>query len=797
VYRLASSLGVNGYVANSTRGVVVLAQGKHAARLLARLKRDLPPLAVVSSYSVTRVRARQYEGFTIKPSRNDAGEGVDVLPDLATCADCRRELLDPHDRRYGYAFINCTHCGPRYTIIQTLPYDRPRTSMARFQMCPQCRREYTDPSNRRYHAQPIACPDCGPGLRLLQPRARTSAVTPPVEAAAQAILAGRIVAIKALGGFQLACDATNNSAVARLRRRKDRPAKPFALMCRGVAEARLVCRVSARARKTLLSPAAPIVLLPKSPAPALHIADSVAPGNSRLGVILCYTPLHIVLFESLRRLTGKPAALVMTSANRKDDPITADDAELARDLGRIPDLVLTHDRPIANRCDDSVVLVDDDTSHSTHRSRLGADPGRSAARCPWLSLVRRARGYAPQPLALAEMFHVKRAVLAVGAESKNAFALANGGRAFLSPHVGTVATAPGERFWFDTFTRYVKWTGIRPEVIACDSHPDYASTRLAERLSRDQGLPLVRVQHHYAHVLSVMAEHGLAGPALGLAFDGTGYGTDGAVWGCEFVLVQRDLNWRRVGHLGYLRLAGAGDEVASPARVASEYHRQLKATRGSGSNLRPSEPLNPTALFTSSLGRLFDAVAATVGVCSSASFDGQAPAALEAVADPEERGHWFGRELLDLSLSPALIRPEPMLLAVERETSAGTRPATVSARFHNTIALAAARLADELCRRLGVATVCLSGGSFQNSLLRRRIVAELRLAGHRVYWNHLVPLNDGGVALGQVAAAARIPDVGPPPRWHSGRFLPAACRERSCRSESRLRPNAKLDIQRC
>jgi len=757
VYRLANSLRVRGYVANSTRGVIIIAQGGQARRLLDRLKADPPPLAAYSSYRVARVRTRRYATFTIKPTRNSQlvtrNSPIHVLPDLATCPDCRREISDPHDRRHGYAFTNCTQCGPRYTIIQALPYDRPRTTMARFHMCPQCRREYTDPSDRRYHAQPIACQHCGPRLQLLGPRANPRPTTTPIEDAARALLHGRILAIKSLGGFHLACDATNDRAVARLRKRKNRPDKPLALMCQTPAVARLIARVSARARRTLLSPAAPIVLLPRRPAPALHLADSVAPGNSRLGVMLCYTPLHALLFDHLRRLTGKPAVLVMTSANRKDNPITADDADLAKEVGGVPDLILTHNRPIANRCDDSVVLVDDDGKGSN------CSPGRAGARdssgsaSPWLSLVRRARGFAPQPLALAEMFHVKHAVLAVGAEFKNAFALAKGTRAFMSPHIGTVATGQGERFWLDTFARYTKWTGIQPEVIACDSHPDYASTRLAESLGRKLGLPLVRIQHHYAHILSVMAEHGLAGPVLGLAFDGNGYGTDGAVWGCEFLLVQEDLNWARVGHLGYLRFAGAGDEVADPSRVARAYMRQVSGAvspmRGRLHDRRP----NPTGLRTSSLGRLFDAVAATVGVASSASFDGQAPTALEAIADRKEVGHWFTPDVLDVSVSPSLIRPEPLLVDVSRETSAGVSPATISAKFHNTIALAAVRLAEVLCQWHHVKTVCLSGGSFQNSLLRHCVSSRLRHPGRRVYWNHLVPLNDGGVALGQVAAA--------------------------------------------
>jgi hydrogenase maturation protein HypF len=733
VYRLAKALGVSGFVRNSSRGVEVVAQGRNARAFLDQLRRRPPPLAAVTSMRVTSIYSRPYRDFTIRSSQKEAGRGVDVLPDIATCPDCRREIADPSNRRFGYAFTNCTQCGPRYTIINALPYDRPRTTMAGFRMCQQCRREYTDPADRRYHAQPIACPECGPRLALGGwPAVLT---VPLVDAAAQALLAGRTIAIKSLGGFQLACDATNTRAVARLRARKNRPAKPFAVMCESASVARRFCRVGHRAREILLSAAAPIVLLPKAPQPSIRVAESVAPANPRIGVMVCYTPLHVVLLERLRRLSGDPAVLVMTSGNRKEDPIIVDELELAEELPRVADLVLTHDRPIANRCDDSVVM---------------ADSVRQAS----VTVVRRARGYAPRAVALAPMFHVKQPVLAVGAEFKNAFALASGGKAFLSPHVGTVATARGEEFWLATFERYVAWTGIQPELVAADLHPDYASTRLAERLSHDLKLPLVRVQHHHAHILSVMAEHSLSGPVLGIAFDGTGYGTDGAVWGGEFLLVQSDAKWQRVGHLGYLRLARAGAEVADPAYVARVYAAQARAAAGAGAGRQRAA--GDRFLRTSSVGRLFDAAAASIGACRHATFDGQAPVALEAVADPGERSHWFSPDLLDLSASPALLRPEPILLGVAREAAAGVPPATVAARFHNTVSRAAVRLADALCRKSDAGAVCLSGGSFQNSLLRCRVVAGLRSLGRQVYWNEAVPLNDGGIALGQVAACSGL-----------------------------------------
>ena len=729
VYRLAGSLGVRGFVRNSSRGVLILAQGRNARRLLDQLRQAPPPRAAITSFRVARVRTRPYRTFSIGSSRAETGSGVDVLPDLALCQDCRREIDDPRNHRFGYAFTNCTQCGPRYTIIRHLPYDRPNTTMAGFAMCAKCRQEYTDPGDRRYHAQPIACPVCGPRLVTVPAQARV----PPIQAATEALLDGKIVAIKSLGGFQLACDATSRHAVAILRKRKHRPAKPFALMCESPAVARLFCRVSLPARQLLLSAAAPVVLLPKSPRPRTNVAALVAPGNSRLGVMLPYTPLHAVLFEQLRSRTGKAAVLVMTSANRRDDPIIAEENRLAEELPGVPDLILTHERPIANRCDDSVVLAE---------ARVSSPP----------ALVRRARGYAPQPVPLGRMFHVKQPVLAVGGEFKNTFALAAGGRAFLSPHIGTVATAAGEEFWLDTLAMYTRWTGIRPQRVAADLHPDYASTRLAERLSRDLGLPLVRIQHHYAHILSVMAEHDLVGPVLGLAFDGTGYGTDGAIWGGEFLLVRDGANWQRIGHLSYLNLANAGDEVAMPARVANAYLKQARAVGQSG--VRRLAVARASARPTSSFGRLFDAVAALTGACRVATFDGQAPVALEALADQKEQGHWYSPDILDLAVSPAVLKPEPILLDVARETAAGVSPATVAARFHNTLSKAVVILAKALCRRHGIATICLSGGSFQNSLLRQRVAAGLRSRGRRVYWNQLVPLNDGGLSYGQAAAVA-------------------------------------------
>ena len=736
VYRLAGALGVLGSVSNSTAGVRILAQGPNSRRLARELEAHPPPLARIASFTVRRTKCRPFNNFEIVTSRRAADSGVEVLPDIATCPDCRREVADPHDRRAGYAFTNCTQCGPRYTIIENLPYDRPRTTMTRFAMCPDCAREYRCPTDRRFHAQPNACPVCGPRLLLLDNRGE-AVPGDPVALAAMAIARGKTVAVKSLGGFQLACDALSNRAVATLRRRKNRPFKPLAVMCADLATVRRFCRIDRAGGEMLLSPGAPIVLLARRLRPTLTVSRLVAPGNNRYGVMLAYTPLHLLLLAKVRAIQGTPTVLVMTSANRRDDPITADDEELFAELGGVFDIALTHDRPIANRCDDSVV---------------------ASGRAPML--VRRARGQAPQSIRLEPVFHVKQPCLAVGAELKDCFTLAQDGRAFPGPHIGSLASARAERFFAATLERYIAWTGIRPRVIACDLHPDYLSTRLAERLSADRQVPLVRVQHHYAHVLSVMAEHGVREPVLGLAFDGTGYGTDGAIWGCEFVGVDEDLGWSRLAHLAYLRLNQAGDATADPAMTAAAYLLQALGRVPPGIRLGPSlgqldrVAATTRGTWTSSLGRLFDAVAAIIGVRARASFEGEAPAALEAAAEAGERRSYYSADMLDFGRRPALIRTPGIIRAVAEDARVGTAAGVVAARFQNTVVKAAAAMADRLAQERGVRTVVLSGGSFQNDALRIGIVSALGRIGYRTLHNRLVPANDGGISLGQAVAAA-------------------------------------------
>ncbi|UCG43546.1 MAG: carbamoyltransferase HypF, partial [candidate division WOR-3 bacterium] len=548
VYRLAKSRGVFGTVSNSSRGVEIIAQGPNTRAFVRDLRRNAPPLARIARFRVVEFDAPRLSDFKIVRSRKDSALGVDVLPDISVCPECRSELLDPRDRRYRYPFINCTQCGPRYTIIESLPYDRTQTTMKRFPMCPDCSREYSDPTDRRFHAQPDACAECGPRVSLLDTKG-TLVAADAISVAAEVLDRGKILAIKSLGGYQLACDATDDRAVRLLRRRKGRPSKPLAIMCRNVRTARGLCRVNRASRVLLASPAAPIVLMPKGPKPHTRLSPMIAPGNNCYGVMMAYTPLHVLLLDELMRRSGCEPVLVMSSANRSDEPIAASEEEVLADLAGIFDFILTHDRPIANRCDDSVVLGTDEAITS-----------------------RRARGYAPQPIVLDRPFHVKQAVLALGGELRNCFALAKRDKAYLSPHIGDVSSPRGEDFLHKTLDRYLEWTGgTRPGAIACDLHPDYASTRLAERLSRRINTPLYRVQHHYAHIVSVMAERGLRGPVLGLACDGTGFGLDGAVWGCEFLLIKPDLSWTRVGHLGYLKLTEAGGVLANPSRVATGY----------------------------------------------------------------------------------------------------------------------------------------------------------------------------------------------------------------------------------
>lgn len=725
VYQLAHNLGIKGTVRNTMGGVKIVAQGKNLNLFIRRLKNEPPPLSVINSFDVSYSKSECYENFIILPSTIESSKnlGVYVLPDLALCPDCRKEILNPKDRRYRYPFINCTQCGPRYTIIFDLPYDRERTTMKVFSLCDQCAKEYRNPRNRRFHAEPIACPVCGPSLTLYDKKNRKLPGDPIIKAAA-ALASGKVVAIKSLGGFHLACDATLDRAVNLLRKRKERSSKPFAVMVEDPAIARLFCRLSPTALRNLKSIRAPIVLAPKLRYGKIPISPLVAPNNPYIGVMVAYTPLHLLLFKAYRQLTKKPAVLIMTSANKSDEPIIHTDLELQRELAPIFNLNLSHNRNIANRCDDSVVMTDGEKT----------------------IMVRRSRGYAPQPMPLGKMFHVKHPTLAVGGDGRNVFALAQGEDVFLSPHIGELESNRNGQFFLATLERLIKWTGIKPERVVCDLHPDYHSVRRAEELGEKWGVEVYRVQHHYAHILSVMAEHDLKPPVLGLACDGTGFGLDGAIWGCEIIHIHPDLSWARVAHLGYLRHSAGGGMVADPVKLGEDYCAQAGVDRLKilSLGLTPIKTEQALPYVTSSLGRFFDAVAAITGVCRRATFEGEAAIALEKAAIDA------GRLLLKPPTFNRNLDPRLILRWVVDKTVNQAPPQQIALAFHHSLVRGLGEAVAKIAKLHRINQVCLSGGSIQNSLLRKGLKNFLRRKGLTVYHNEKVPLNDGGIALGQV-----------------------------------------------
>ena len=750
VYRLAMELGLTGWVLNKAAGVTIEVQGAPEAvgRFAERLPSELPPLAEIATCQVRDVEVMAGEKhFEIHPSEGGELTDAQVTVDTATCADCLRELADPDDPRYGYPFINCTNCGPRYTIVHRIPYDRPNTTMADFDLCPLCSREYGDPSNRRFHAQPVACPVCGPTVRLVDPEGCQLHVRDAIRAAAEMILDRKIVAIKGLGGFHLACRADDEDTVRRLRERKRRDAKPFALMVRDLDRARELCEITPEAEALLAGHLRPIVLLPRrdgdAPPGICRVAPAVALGLNTLGIMLPYTPVHHLLFQHVE------LPLVMTSANYSEEPLVKDNDEAIRRLGRLADALLVHDRRIERRLDDSVVQV--------------LAGGRT-------SVVRRARGYAPQPVRI-DVASFAGGILAVGAELKSAVCLYRDNRAVLGEHIGDLKDGPTYRHFIDTIAHLETLFEIVPEVIAADLHPQYLSTEYALRRHRGEvsgrsAGRLVRVQHHHAHAASCLAENGRRDEAIGLVCDGVGHGLDGAVWGCE--VFRMDLqHCERLGHLRYTLLPG-GDQAAKqcyrPA-VAIAYdalgeacleHPAILRIQRDAATLDETVQLLRTGLnspASSSLGRWFDAVAALCGVAAENHFEGEAPMVLEsALASGVDEAYAFR---IDAD-GPFQIDLRPAVVELLDDLVAGTEASVVSARFHNTVAdflRASARRAREAT---GLEVVALSGGCFANRYLTGRLVALLEADGFDVLTHHRVPTNDGGVALGQaVIAAAR------------------------------------------
>ena len=707
VHNLALKLDLTGYVLNSSAGLVAEVEGDPDAvdAFVAALKEDPPPLAWIQEMEVEELEAAGDADFAIRASVSETGEFALISPDVATCDDCFRDFTASANRRFGYAFTNCTNCGPRYTIIRDIPYDRPNTTMAPFHMCAACQAEYDDPRDRRFHAQPNACPVCGPAL------------SEDIEEARHRLAAGEILAIKGLGGFHLACDARNAAAVRRLRERKRRSDKPFALMARDLTAVEAICEVSDADRRALVGPRRPIVILPGQD-PDLPYA--IAPGNRTIGVMLPYTPLHHLLFA------GAPySLLVMTSGNLSEEPIVVSNAEARERLAGVADWFLTHNRDIYMRADDSVVRIFE-----------GAE-----------RVMRRSRGFAPQTLDLGRRVPE---LLACGAELKNTFCLTKGQHAILSQHIGDLENYETLVFFEETLANLKKLFRVEPRAVAYDLHPHYLSTRYALSLA---GLPKFGVQHHHAHIAACMAENGLAGEVIGVAFDGTGYGTDGAIWGGEF-LVARYSGFERRGHLRYIPLAGGDAAVREPWRAALGYAAQIEGVPENRVRMvqRMIES-GVNTVQTSSCGRLFDAVAAIIGLRTTVNFEAQAAIELETIA---ERGN-TARYPFEIERGPLWqIDFRPMIARIAREAAEGAPRPAISARFHNTLADAIV----ETCRRIRsetrLARVCLSGGTFQNMRLLALAVAGLRGAGFEVYLHAKVPPNDGGIALGQAAIAAEL-----------------------------------------
>ena len=735
VYRLAGEMDLPGWVSNSPQGVFLEVEGAPDTlrAFLLRLEQERPPRSSIQSLEYSFLPLIGFQGFAIRPSDASGERTTLVLPDIATCADCLREIFDPADRRYLYPFTNCTNCGPRFSIIQALPYDRSNTTMSRFVMCEACRQEYEDPTNRRFHAQPNACPACGPHLELWSPEGTTiSAGHDALLGAAEAIRRGRIVAVKGLGGFHLMVSADNEAAVLRLRERKHREGKPLAIMAPYIGLVKAYCEVSSLEERLLLSPETPIVLLRRRTGPGADtdgIAPGVAPGNPDLGVMLPYTPLHHVLLKEI----GAP--VVATSGNLSDEPISTDERDALARLRGIADLFLVHDRPIARHVDDSVARV-----------LLGRE-----------LVLRRARGYAPLPVRVGRPL---RPMLAVGAHLKNAVAVAVRSDVFISQHIGDLETTQA----FEAFRRVcadlLRLYDLAPAAVACDAHPDYLSSRHAASM----GLPLVHVQHHYAHVLSCMAENEIEAPVLGVSWDGTGYGLDRTVWGGEFLRIT-EAGFERAAHLRPFRLPGGERAIKEPRRTAIGV---LDEMWGAGwldrDDLPPVRSFEPqerrllaqalarriNAPVTSSAGRLFDAVAALLGLRLTTRFEGQAAMEMEwAIADLKTDASYPFR--IEPKESILVLDWQPLIEALLADLAGGVPCSAMAARFHNTLVEAIVALAE----RIGEPRVALSGGCFQNRYLTERAVRRLTAAGFSPYWHQRVPPNDGGIALGQIMAASR------------------------------------------
>ena len=747
IYRLAQELGLSGLVYNDTKGVTIELQGKKEKidEFLTRLQSDSdkPPLAKIKTCDVVEMPVIEAEGkFTIQTSDSTGTPLSQVTVDIATCRDCLTEIADKKDFRYGYPFINCTNCGPRYSIVKNIPYDRPNTTMSVFKMCEKCAAQYTEITDRRFHAQPVACGECGPAVRLTDKKGETiETQTDKVIAETSRLLsAGKIVAIKGIGGFHLAVDALNNKAVEKLRFRKKRDHKPFAMMTDSIEKIKKYALVSQQAEHLLKSPQGPIVLLPQKR--NCLLAPSVAEGVNTYGFMLCYAPLHYLLFEQLSE--GRTDVLVMTSGNISDEPLICKNESALEQLAHIADAFLMHDREIFRQVDDSIIhLVDEKPV-----------------------LLRRARGYVPGPI-FAEQ-NCRQEIFAAGADLKNTFCFAKQNQFICSEHIGDLEDAEVYHHYINSIEHLRNLFEVKPEVVTCDLHPGYLSTQYA--LSQ-AGLKVIKVQHHWAHIASILAEHGLSGPVIGLAADGTGYGTDGAVWGCECLIASLE-KFERFGHLAYYQLAGADKASKEAIRPAlsllqkayggkfnlQEFEWLLKRIEPDINRLQIiSEQLEKgiNCVETSSLGRVFDAVAAMLGLGGYNNFEAQLPMALEAAITGEIE-EYYDFELINISGEPVQLDFGKMIKQLITDIRDNKSIAVISAKFHNCLAAGLLEMANLARESTKLNTVALSGGVFCNRYLIIRCIKLLKKAGFSVLFNQDVPSNDGGISLGQAAIAAKL-----------------------------------------
>jgi hydrogenase maturation protein HypF len=763
VYNLAKALNLKGFVINSSKGVTIEIEGKESAAFIERLTRDAPPLSQIMSVETVSIHYEGYKDFEIRESR-DEGSFTLVSPDVSICKDCFREMLDEHDRRYLYPFINCTNCGPRYTITKSVPYDRPNTTMSVFKLCPDCSREYLDPQDRRFHAQPNACPVCGPQVELRYNIQKSklkiknqkvkvpNKIQNPIEETIMLLKQGAILAVKGLGGFHIACDATNKEAVEKLRLKKRKSNKPFALMCPDIGTIRKFCEVSREEEEVLTSNRRPIVLLKKLPN---DLPDALSPNNPCIGFMLPYTPLHYLLFHyPYARKSSSVSnfdALVMTSGNISEEPIVIDNDEAVSKLSDIAEAFLVHNRDIFMRVDDSVVKV------ISQQSIVNSQKSQLTTRVPQslTYFVRRSRGYVPDPIQLHED---GPEVLGCGADMKNVFTLTKGSFAIPSQHIGDMENYETLQFFEESLGNLKDVYRVNPVALVYDLHPMYLSTQWA---LRQEGIRKIPVQHHYAHVGSIMAEKGIKDKIIGVAFDGTGYGTDGNLWGGEFLIADIK-GFKRAGHLKNIPLPGGEGALKEPWRIAVSYIKDCAGDKtgeyleSTGFLKRYGEHKIKDILniidkkqfspLSSGAGRLFDAVSALMGICDKSTFEGEAAIALEAAAIPDIADDYpvdiKSGDTTEVDFSPAL-------LSIIEDMQKGVDKGIISSKFHNSVATAITRVVEKLSSLYNLKDVALCGGVFQNMYLLERTVDRLRSKGMKVHIHDKVPTNDAGISLGQ------------------------------------------------